>query len=227
MNKTDTFKYFLATQSPEVSLVAFVINLSLTALLSFLLGMAYVKYGHALSNRKYFARNFVVLSMTTMLIITIVKSSLALSLGLIGALSIVRFRAAIKEPEELTFLFLNIAIGLGFGANQRIVTLVAFVGILAFIIVRSLAYKKEEHENIFVTITDVASSKLDLMRITDILKSHCSFVRMKRFDENTDIMEATYIVHFDNLERLKGCRQNLKEMSPSIKISYLDSWSAT
>ena len=54
-----------------------------------------------------------------MLIIFVVKSSLALSLGLVGALSIVRFRSAIKEPEELTFLFLNIALGIGFGANAR------------------------------------------------------------------------------------------------------------
>ena len=57
------------------------------------------------------------ITMTTMLIISIVKSSLALSLGLVGALSVIRFRAAIKEPEELTYLFLTIAIGLGFGAK--------------------------------------------------------------------------------------------------------------
>ena len=50
--------------------------------------------------------------MTTMLIISIVKSSLALSLGLVGALSIIRFRAAIKEPEELAYLFLAIGISI-------------------------------------------------------------------------------------------------------------------
>ena len=65
--------------------------------------------------------------MTTMFIITIIKSSLVLSLGLIGALSIIRFRTAIKEPEELTYLFLAIAIGLGLGANQRTIILIAFL----------------------------------------------------------------------------------------------------
>ena len=59
--------------------------------------------------------------MTTMLIITVVKSSLALSLGLVGALSIVRFRAAIKEPEELAYLFLTIAIGLALGREPATV----------------------------------------------------------------------------------------------------------
>lgn len=79
------------------------------AVLCYLLSRLYVRYGNALSNRKVFARNFIILGLTTMFIITVVKNSLALSLGLVGALSIVRFRSAIKEPEELTYLFLTIA----------------------------------------------------------------------------------------------------------------------
>ncbi len=55
------------------------------------------------------------LTVITLLVISIVKSSLALSLGLVGALSIVRFRTAIKDPEELIYLFFSIAIGLGMG----------------------------------------------------------------------------------------------------------------
>ena len=67
------------------------------------------------------------MGITTTIVITIVKSSLALSLGLVGALSIVRFRAAIKEPEELVYLFLIISTGLGCGAGQIKIT---FIGIL-------------------------------------------------------------------------------------------------
>ena len=74
-----------------------------------------------LSDRKSCFR-ISILSLTTMLLITVVKSSLALSLGLVGALSIVRFRTPIKEPEDLLYLFFSIAIGLGLGANQIMVT---------------------------------------------------------------------------------------------------------
>ena len=94
------------------SLPTLAISLITAAILGVLLGKAYVRFGTALSNRSQFARNFLLLTVTTTLIIGIVKSSLALSLGLVGALSIVRFRAAIKEPEELAFLFLSIAVGL-------------------------------------------------------------------------------------------------------------------
>jgi hypothetical protein len=120
-----TFEEFLATQSPHIPLGDFAVNIVLAAVLSFILGQVYIYYGSTLSNRRMFARNFMMLAMTTMLIITVVKSSLALSLGLVGALSIIRFRAAIKEPEELAYIFLVISIGLGLGADQRLITIVA------------------------------------------------------------------------------------------------------
>ena len=112
MNKIETFNEFLVSDTIQIPIYDFIINLILGAILSYLLNRLYVRYGRSLSNRNSFGENFMLITMTTMLIISIVKSSLALSLGLVGALSIVRFRAAIKEPEELAYLFLAIGIGL-------------------------------------------------------------------------------------------------------------------
>ena len=141
-----TFNEFLATSSANIPILSFVLNIIIAALLSVILGWVYIKYGNSLSNRRQFSRNFLLLSMTTMLIITIVKSSLALSLGLVGALSIIRFRAAIKEPEELAYLFLVIAIGLGFGANQTIITIIAFVLIMTILIIAK-KYSRNFYDN--------------------------------------------------------------------------------
>ena len=93
----------------------------------------YKKYGSTISNREEFSNIFPFILLTTTLVITIVKSSLALSLGLVGALSIVRFRTPIKEPEELSYLFICIAAGLGFGANQTLITLTSVILILLFL----------------------------------------------------------------------------------------------
>ena len=123
--KIQAFQDFLAIQSIQVPMWGFIFNMFLAAVLAYILGRIYVKHGTSLSNRKMLSSNFVLLAMTTTLVIAIIKSSLALSLGLVGALSIVRFRAAIKEPEELMYLFLIIAIGLGMGAGQRLITIVA------------------------------------------------------------------------------------------------------
>jgi 4-amino-4-deoxy-L-arabinose transferase-like glycosyltransferase len=148
-----TLDNFLATTSVQIPLFSFLANLLLTALLAAVLGKVYIRFGNSLSNRRHFARNFVLLAMTVMLIITIVKSSLALSLGLVGALSIVRYRAAIKEPEELGYLFVAITLGLGMGANQTIITVIAFLIIVAIIWVRSLFRRDEESPNLHLTVS--------------------------------------------------------------------------
>ena len=117
----------LATQNITINLQNFIISLLISIFLSFLVQQFYKRFSSTLSNKEEFSKNFLILAATTTIIITIIKSSLALSLGLVGALSIVRFRAAIKEPEELLYLFIAIAVGLGLAANQTILTIAIFL----------------------------------------------------------------------------------------------------
>lgn len=199
-----------------------VIGLLLSALLSYILGKLYVAYGTSLSNRKRFASNFVLLTTSTALIIMIVKSSLALSLGLVGALSIVRFRAAIKEPEELVFLFINIAIGLGVGANQWIVTTVAFIVLCGLIALRHFTHKKEEGHNLYLSVGGKVGGDLTLKNITEVMKKHCKAVQLKRFDEVDGALEASMLVDFDSYENLEEIKKDLNKLSKSVRITYLD-----
>lgn len=218
----DKLESLLAVQNVEISILRVVINLLLAAGLSLVLSYVYVKYGRSLSNRRAFARNFVVITVTTMLVITIVKSSLALSLGLVGALSIVRFRAAIKEPEELSFLFLSIAIGLGFGADQRLITLVVFALIVAFIWVRSRSKKAEERQNLLLTVSSHNPRKAELSEIVGVLGKHCSKANLKRFDETKEALEASFLVEFDGFPQLEASRLDLKALGDSVRITFLD-----
>ena len=223
MNRLQTFEQFLATQSVQVPVWGFVLNLFLAAILSFILSYIYVKYGTSLSNRKMFANNFMIITMTTMVIITIVKSSLALSLGLVGALSIVRFRAAIKEPEELSFLFLTIAIGLGFGADQRVITVVAFVIICGMIVLRRHYRTSEGGQNLYLTVTSSRNpQKIALEEIVKTLKEYCSAVDMRRFDETKEVIEASFLIEFDSFEQINKIRSKLQELSENMKITFLD-----
>ncbi len=224
MGKIKTFEEFLTTQSVKIPVGGLIFNLILAAILSLILGFIYTRYGHSLSNRRVFAKNFMLVTMTTTLIITVVKSSLALSLGLVGALSIVRFRAAIKEPEELSYLFLAIAIGLGFGADQWLITIVAFVIIIAVILLRhfSRRSKSEENQNLYFTIESQDPQKIELEQIVETLKEHCTAVSMKRFDETKDSIEASFLIEFDDFEQLQKTKAALREQSDSIKITFLD-----
>jgi hypothetical protein len=214
---------FFAAQNAEIDILWFVIHFLLTALLSFLLAKAYVKFGNTLSNRVMFGKNFMILSMTTMLIITIVKSSVALSLGLVGALSIIRFRAAIKEPEELSYLFFAIAIGLGMGSQQAVITLVAFAVIALILWLRNMTRSDKVIPNLYLTIMGDISEGQDIMgSINQVLASQGSDFRLKRLDEKKDSFEFSYQIQFPDIASIQACRQALRALDPDLKISLID-----
>jgi len=218
-----TLQDFLVNQAAEVSLTNLAISLLIAAGLSYILAKLYVSYGTGLSNRKKFAGNFMLLTTTTTLIITVVKSSLALSLGLVGALSIVRFRAAIKEPEELAFLFLAIAIGLGLGANQVGVTLLSFTIISGIIYGRHFFDRREENQNLYLSVSGKDSKELSLSRIANVLRKYCSSVHLKRFDKtDKGEIDTSFLVGFKSLEDLEKLKRELESISKSVSITYLD-----
>ena len=109
---------FFLNQSIDINFVNFFTAIILSLILGYVIKYTYIKVSRTLNDKEYFSETFVPLAIITTLVITVIKFSLALSLGLVGALSIVRFRAAIKEPEELVYLFFIIAVGLANGANQ-------------------------------------------------------------------------------------------------------------
>ena len=218
-----TFKDFLTTTIPQIPLLSFVTNLILAGVLAFALSRIYLSYGDSLSNRTLFSRNFLMITMTTMLIISIVKSSLALSLGLVGALSIVRFRAAIKEPEELTYLFLAIGIGLGFGADQGLVTIVAFAVIVGVLMIRKrFLHKSEDSQNLHLTVYSHNPKKVELGQVLKTLRDHCLAVDLRRFDESKEVLEASFLIEYRDFEQLDETKSALQKLDDSIKITFLD-----
>lgn len=213
---------YLATQTGKIPLLGFLINLLLTAGLCFTLGRIYEAFGGAHSNRRAFARNFMMLGMTTMVIITVVKSSLALSLGLVGALSIVRFRAAIKEPEELTYLFLVISIGLGLGADQRWITLIAFGVIVALIMLKRVRERGGEARHLHLTVSTPAPSGLTLGQIVEVLERHSADLTLSRFDESAGQLEASFTLDFAGFGSLEAATAELRKLNESVKVTFLN-----
>ena len=224
-DRTDTFEQFIITQSAQIPLVDFSINLIIAAFLSYILGLIYVKYGNSLSNRNTFSKNLILISVTTMVIITIVKSSLALSLGLVGALSIVRFRAAIKEPEELAYLFMAITIGLGLGADQAYTIITSFVMIALFIILRNYSARSKKQvstTNLYITLRSNLINKVSINPIVDIFRKYNISAKLKRFDESKDIVEYVFNVSIDNVEDLVALKSEFRKIDNDVELSVLD-----
>ena len=221
-DKTELLGGYLSDYTAEIPILRFVLCLILAAVLSWALGVVYRRFGTSLSNRRQFSQNFVMLATTTMIIITIVKASLALSLGLVGALSIVRFRAAIKEPEELTYLFLCIAIGLGFGADQWQITLIGFAIIVVLIAFRYRSRRQDENQNLSLTIASEGPSRISLEQMLTTLKKYCQQVSLTRFDDSPEMFEATLQVEFSGVDQLEKCKSEFRTLDGSVSFSFFN-----
>jgi len=221
MDKAQTFQEFLITTSPEISLLGFLFNLFITALLAHILSMVYVNYGNSISNRHAFSKNFILLAVTIMIVITIVKSSLALSLGLVGALSIVRYRTAIKEPEELAYTFLTIAVGLGMGADQFKVTILAFMFIVLVIIIRK-KFDNQKLEFVNVRISGNKFQNFNIEEIINIAKNNTSGLVLKRVDEDNKVFTILISGVFTDYSEIIKLRNEVLSIDSNISFTYMD-----
>jgi len=188
--------------------------------LSSLLSVIYLYTGNALSNKKRLAAIFPLMSLTTMLIISIIKVSLTLSLGLVGALSIVRFRAAIKDPEELVYIFLAITLGLGFGASQIELTSVFFGVILVVIAVQAWLrgrFNRVWLEKDSVQLELVFKKKQELGTVTKILDEYCAEIKLQRISEEKEQV-MVFLIKPKSVESLEMIRRESKKLDGSLSL---------
>ena len=142
MTFNDIFKSSFLENVTSVS----ILDMTLTLLLAFALGLfIYFVYKKTFSGVMYsssFGVTLIALTMITALVILAVTSNVVLSLGMVGALSIVRFRTAIKEPLDIAFLFWSIAVGIVLAAG--LIPLAVFgsavIGIVLLVFVNKKSY---------------------------------------------------------------------------------------
>ena len=210
---------FNLTNPIDIPLGNFILNLGLTILLTVAISFLYSKYGNSISNRKSFGDNYPLIGIATFLIITIIKSSLALSLGLVGALSIVRFRSAIKEPEELSYIFFTIAIALGFGANQIYITILGFSVFSIFIIFKKNRTKNSRQDLVKFIIVETQD---DVDVVTSILEPHVTQLSLKRLETNKGNNEYIFNAEINSFDSLTTLRKEIIRSDNSAKIILMD-----
>lgn len=191
--------------------------------MSTILATLYVFFGNSLSNRWRLARILPFMAVTTMLIILVIKSSLALSLGLVGALSIVRFRTAIKDPEELVYIFLTIALGLGFGADQVGLSVVFFV-VLLTVIIASYFLRKQTIRPFTqansVQLEVAFSKKQSLEKITQAIKPHANEIILNRFN-NDEATSAQFLLEPKSPNSIDAITTSLEKIEPKVRVTVL------
>ncbi|WP_299766960.1 DUF4956 domain-containing protein [uncultured Dokdonia sp.] len=202
---------------------AYIAYILLCATLLYLLAVVYNKYGQSISNRAQLSKVLMIVGLTTFIIISIVKSSLALSLGLVGALSIVRFRTAIKEPEELGYFFMAIAIGLGMGANQLLPTLIGFVVLLLIIILQHKGQSSSITQNLLVSLECDTDKKTAIIKdISDTVSANTSQIEVKRIKHEARSVAINFLVKVKSLEDLNNINEKLIAIDPNVQVTFID-----
>lgn len=197
------------------------VYMTLAGLLGYFIRGLYLRFAGTASNRDNFSAIFPILTVSTVLIIFIVKSSLALSLGLVGALSIVRFRAAIKEPEEIVYLFFCIAVGLAFGAEYYMLPIVGVLIFTGFVVAGHYVRRRRRARQFLLTLSGDADTGfaggIDLL--TRTVEEVVGPLTVQNLDVEDGHLRYRISVAPDASE-IGATVEQLKTRLPGFRVSY-------
>ena len=206
----------------ELDLFSVIFNFIMCVLMSFIARLFYIKYSTSLTGKHHIGTVIPILSTIVFLVILIVKSSLALSLGLVGALSIVRFRTPIKEPEELVYLFLSIAIGLGYAAGYTFLTTIITLAILGMIFLW-LSNRKIDNKNEYNLILSWENESINFEKITDEIMEISSSLKLIRFNKGPLNKTASFMIVPNNDVNLDKMIERIGALDKNIEVNFYES----
>lgn len=202
MTFNDIFKSSFLENVTSVSVLDMVISIALAFGIGLLIFFVYKKTFSGVMYSASFGVTLVALTMITTVVILAVTSNVVLSLGMVGALSIVRFRTAIKEPLDIAFLFWAIAAGIILAAGMIPLAVIGSV-VIGIILLVFANRKKEANPFIVVVHCDGADSEKAAKAFLDNATKRCVTksksvrkgsvelnleIRLK--DDNTDFINA-------------------------------------
>lgn len=217
MTFQDIFKSSFLENVTSVS----VLDMVLALLLAFGIGMfIFLIYKKTFSGVMYssnFGVTLVALTMITTLVILAVTSNIVLSLGMVGALSIVRFRTAIKEPLDIAFLFWSIAAGIVLAAG--LIPLAVFGSVVIGLIILVFANKKAYYNPYMVVIRcDNHESEVNA---SEFLKNQVQRFVVKSKTAQKDMIELNIEIRMkgDNTDFI-NVLANMQGVNSAVLVSY-------
>ncbi len=191
----DIFRSSYLESVMEFSIIDTLIGMIFSLVLGLFIFMVYKKTFSGVLYSNSFAMTLVGLSLVTTLVIMAVTSNVVLSLGMVGALSIVRFRAAIKEPIEIVYLFWSIAAGIVIGAGMIPLAVIgsAIIGIILIVFAN-----RKIHEKPYILILNCDNEKSEKTALELIKKSVEQFV-VKSKTVNAEGIELTAEIRLKDL----------------------------
>lgn len=218
VNFDNIFKSSFMDKVSVVSVIDVVIALALAFVLGLFIMQVYKKTFKGVMYSSSFANSLLALTLITTLIILAVTSNVILSLGMVGALSIVRFRSAIKEPMDIAFLFWSISVGIVLGAGLIPLAIIGsiFIGIIMLIFIN-----KKMADSPYVLVVNCKNDKTEKNVISLINESVKKNVIKSKTISPTAGIEMTIEVSLkDDTTDFVNSISNIDGVSNVVLVSY-------
>ena len=171
--------YSLFENSMNLSFEQICLNIIVSAVLGFLIFVSYMISHAGTIYSKKFNASLVILATLTGTVMTVIGNNIALSLGMVGALSIVRFRTAIKDSRDTVYIFWAIIVGICSGVGDYTVALVG--SIVTFVVILIFGLIKSD-ERMLLIIRGQRSKQNDIQGMVFRLLKHKAILRVRNSD---------------------------------------------
>jgi len=218
MSITDVLKKSLLEgyASSSISVKSVVVCMVITALIAVYIFVVYRYMNRNAFYNKNFNISLPALAIITAAIILTIQSSIVISLGMVGALSIVRFRTAIKDPMDLVFLFWAISAGIICGAGYAVIAVIASVVLTVGIVLLSgLAVMKESV--ILLVNADEINAEKDIIQVVE---EYCSLYKVKARNLSKDHLDMAIEVKVKEESKLIIDLMGLKDVTSASLLSH-------
>lgn len=217
MNFSDIFKSSFLENVGSVSILDMIITLVLSFAIGLFIFMVYKKTYNGVMYSSSFGVTLIALTMITNVLILAVTSNVVLSLGMVGALSIVRFRTAIKEPLDIAFLFWSIAVGIILAAGFLPL---AVIGSVVIGIVLLVFVNKKSHLNPYMVVVSCADYEAEMV-VRDFLAKQVqkSVIKSKTAQKHSIELNIEVRMKDENTDFI-NILSEMKGVNSAVLVSY-------
>jgi len=218
------------------------INIVIIALVSFvlssLIAFTYQRTSREIESPRYFIQGLILISIPVATVMQAIGDSLARGLGMLGALAIIRFRTTLRNPRNMVFMFMSIAVGIAsgvYGISIAVVGTLGFCTVVFIIHYSSLSKVTSISGYIQFEIPNdnyVASSTKKTTE--ELIKESCERFKLTRYSINVkrrnkqpvEMLSFEYKIKIENQEKAKELANNLSKMDGvfNVKINFKDDY---
>ena len=218
MSKRQILEYLLESNA-SVSVTQVCLSLAMAVVLGMLLYFVYRKTYRGTVYSKDFNLTLLLVAIITTLVMQAIGSNLALSLGMVGSLSIIRFRTAVKEPRDIAFIFWAICIGIGCGSEFYLVVAVASVILTALLLLGNL----DLYDSVsYLLVVRGDCRRMDAKAVQGAVQANTRRCKLRMQSATDDLLETTYEVRLrgQQIDTLTAAVRGLDGVTAVNLVSY-------